>query len=191
MAIFRYSRWDGTQTGFDLDADHILSEIKEDLMYHGDVGYALRRLLQQGFSDRDGRHIEGLQELLEQIRERRRQEREQHDLGGAYQEIANELNDIVDQEGRALDELEGDARTSGDERRREVTDEVVGERRAELGLLPEDLPRARARPHALRVHFERGQGTLRTTLGASAGGGGPVLPRPGGRGRRGDRSRGT
>ena len=139
MAIFRYSRWDGTQTGFDLDADHILSEIKEDLMYHGDVGYALRRLLQQGFSDRDGRHIEGLQELLEQIRERRRQEREQHDLGGAYQEIANELNDIVDQEGRALDELEGDARTSGDERRREVTDEVVGERRAELGLLPEDL----------------------------------------------------
>ncbi len=139
MAIFRYSRWDGTQTGFDLDADDILSEIKDDLMYHGDVGYALRRLLQQGFADRDGRHIEGLQELLERVRERRRQEREQHDLGGAYQEIANELNEILDQERQALDDLEQEARSSGDERRREVTDEVVGERRAELGLLPEDL----------------------------------------------------
>ncbi|MGO8724560.1 MAG: VWA domain-containing protein [Acidimicrobiales bacterium] len=139
MAIFRYSRWDGTQTGFDLDADDILSEIKDDLMYHGDVGYALRRLLQQGFADREGRHIEGLQELLERIRERRRLESEQHELGGAYRDIADELNGIVEQERQALDALESEACTSSDERRREVTDEVVGERRAELGLLPEDL----------------------------------------------------
>jgi uncharacterized protein with von Willebrand factor type A (vWA) domain len=139
VAIFRYSRWDGTQTGFDLDADDILSEIKDDLMYHGDVGYALRRLLQQGFADREGRHIEGLQELLERIRERRRLESEQHELGGAYRDIADELNGIVEQERQALDALESEACTSSDERRREVTDEVVGERRAELGLLPEDL----------------------------------------------------
>ena len=64
MAIYKYSRWDGTQTGFELDADDILTEIKDDLMYHGDVGYGLRRMLQQGFSDRNGRHIEGLQELI-------------------------------------------------------------------------------------------------------------------------------
>ncbi|MGA3353462.1 MAG: VWA domain-containing protein [Acidimicrobiales bacterium] len=139
MAIYGYSRWDGTQAGFDLDADDIMSEIKDDLMYHGDVGYALRRMLQQGFSDRNGRHIEGLQELIARIREQRRQEREQHDLGGAYQEIADELNEILGQERQALDDLEAEARSSGDERRREVTDEVVAERRAELGLLPEDL----------------------------------------------------
>lgn len=139
MAIYRYSRWDGTQTGFDLGADDILSEIQDDLMYHGDVGYALRRMLQQGFRDRNGRHVEGLQELLERIRERRRQEREQHDLGGAYEEIANELSEILGQEREALDALEREARSSGDQRRREITEEVVGERRAELGLLPEDL----------------------------------------------------
>jgi uncharacterized protein with von Willebrand factor type A (vWA) domain len=139
VAIYRYSRWDGTQAGFDLDADAILSEIKDDLMYHGDVGFALRRMMQQGFRDRNGRHVEGLQELLEQVRESRRQEREQHDPGGAYQEIANELNEILDQEREALDRLEQEADASGDQRRREVTDEVVGERRAELGLLAEDL----------------------------------------------------
>ena len=50
----------------------ILSEIKDDLIYHGDIGSALRRLLQQGFQDRNGRHVEGMQELLERIRERRR-----------------------------------------------------------------------------------------------------------------------
>ena len=139
MAIYRYSRWDGTQAGFELDADDILSQIEDDLVYHGDIGSALRRMMQHGFEDRNGRHIEGLQELLERIRERRRQEREQHDLGGAYQEIAKELDEIVDQERRALDDLEEEARASGDQRRREVTDEAVGERRAKLGLLPEDL----------------------------------------------------
>jgi len=143
---YSYSRWDGTQAGFDLDADAILSEIKDDLMYHGDIGSALRRLLQQGFQDRNGRHIEGMQELLEKIRERRRQEREQHDLGGVYEDIANELNDILDQERTALGGLQQEARQSGDERRREVTEEVVGERLAQLGLLPEDLA---GRVHAL------------------------------------------
>jgi uncharacterized protein with von Willebrand factor type A (vWA) domain len=139
LSLYRYSRWDGSQAGFDLDAEDILSEIKDDLMYHGDVGFALRRMLQQGFRDRSGRHIEGLQELLERVRERRRQEREEHDLEGPYQEIAGELDEIVSQERQGLDALERDARSSGDERRREVTDELVGERRAELGLLPEDL----------------------------------------------------
>jgi len=119
--------------------DAILSEIKDDLTYHGDVGFASSPDDAAGFRDRNGRHVEGLQELLEQVRETRRQEREQHDPDGACQEIANELNEILDQESEALDRLEQEADASGDQRRREVTDEVVGERRAELGLLPEDL----------------------------------------------------
>jgi uncharacterized protein with von Willebrand factor type A (vWA) domain len=134
-----YSRWDGSQQGFDLDADAILAEINDDVMYHGDVGAALRRIMQQGFSDRDGKRIAGLRELLERLRERRRQEQEQYDLGGVYSEIAAELDDIVATERAALDDLQAEAAESGDARRQEVTDEVVAERRSELGLLPDDL----------------------------------------------------
>ncbi len=139
MPRVSYSRWDGTQQGFDLDADAILDEINDDVMYHGDVNAALRRMMQQGFSDRDGKRIAGLRELLERLRERRREEREQYDLGGVYSEIAAELDEIVATERSALDELESDARQSGDERRQQVTDEVVADRRTELGLLPDDL----------------------------------------------------
>jgi uncharacterized protein with von Willebrand factor type A (vWA) domain len=134
-----YSRWDGSQQGFDLDADAILDEINDDVMYHGDVNAALRRMMQQGFSDRDGKRIAGLRELLERLRERRREEREQYDLGGVYSEIAAELDEVVAMERSALDDLESEARESGDERRRQVTDEVVANRRTELGLLPDDL----------------------------------------------------
>ena len=34
---FRYSRWDGTQTGFEFDADDVLGEVTDDLLYHGDL----------------------------------------------------------------------------------------------------------------------------------------------------------
>jgi len=139
VAHASYSRWDGSQQGFDLDADAILDEIGDDVMYHGDVNAALRRVLQQGFSDRDGKRVAGLRELMERLRERRRAEREQYDLGGVYSEIAEQLDEIVATERAALDELEAEARESGDERRQQVTDDVVSERRTELGLLPDDL----------------------------------------------------
>ena len=48
-ARFTYSRWDGTQSGFELDADDLFDEITDDLLYHGDVNAALRRMMQQGF----------------------------------------------------------------------------------------------------------------------------------------------
>ncbi len=139
MKGYLYSRWDGSQEGYDLDAEAIFSEIQDDLLYHGDLNAAIRRLLQQGFRDRNGRDVAGLQELLEAIRERRRQEREQFDLGGVYSEIAAELEEIVAEEREALRELAERARDSGDERRQEVTEEAVAEREMQLGLLPDDL----------------------------------------------------
>jgi hypothetical protein len=44
---FRYSRWDGTQVGFDLDAESVMAEMTDDLLYHGDLNAALRRMMQQ------------------------------------------------------------------------------------------------------------------------------------------------
>jgi len=136
---FRYSRWDGTQVGFELDAGDVFSEITDDLLYHGDLEAALRRLLQQGFRDRNGEQIEGLRELMEQLRDQRRELLENHDLGGVYDDIAGELREVVDQERAALDDLAREAEESGDARRKELTDEVVAERQMHLDLLSPDL----------------------------------------------------
>jgi uncharacterized protein with von Willebrand factor type A (vWA) domain len=136
---FTYSRWDGTQVGFDLDADRILEEITDDLLYHGDLNAALRRMMQSGFRDRNGERLQGLRDLMEKLRRRRRDTLERHDLGGVYDDIAQELRDIVDTERGALDELVREARQSGDQRRREVTEEAAAERRMRLDMLPPDL----------------------------------------------------
>src|SRR5580765_4095283 len=107
---FRYSRWDGTQVGFELDADDILSEITDDLLYHGDLNAALRRLMQSGFRDHNQERIAGMREMLEKLRRRRRDELERYDLGGVYDDIAQELREVVEQEREALDQQMQQAR---------------------------------------------------------------------------------
>ncbi len=136
---FRYSAWDGTQTGFDFDARDVFAEITDDLLYHGDLDAALRRLLQDGFTDRDGREIDGLRELMEQLRDQRRDLLEQHDLGGVYDDIAGELREVVDTERAALDDLLREATESGDARRLELAESVVTAHRDTLDLLSPDL----------------------------------------------------
>ena len=89
---FAYSRWDGTQTGFDFGADELMSELTDDLLYHGDLNAALRRLMQQGVTDQDGERLQGLREIMDKLRQQRREKLDQYDLGGVYDDIAEEKN---------------------------------------------------------------------------------------------------
>ena len=136
---YRYSRWDGTQVGFELDADDVLQQMTDDLLYHGDLNAALKRMLQQGFRDRNNERISGIRELLEKLKQRRRDQLERYDLGGVYDDIAEQLREVVDMEREGIEELVEEARQSGDQRRQEITEEVAAERRMQLDLLPPDL----------------------------------------------------
>ncbi len=135
---YAYSAWDGTQAGFELTAHDIMAELNDDLLYHGDINAALRRMLQSGFDLDEGR-IQGLRETLEQLRAAREERLDQFDLGGVYDEVAQELREVVDTERGALDQLAQEARDSGDERRQAITDEVVTERQLQLDVMPPDL----------------------------------------------------
>ncbi len=138
VARFTYSRWDGTQRGFQFDADEVFGELTDELLYHGDVNAALRRLMQQGF-EHQGEHLEGLRQLLDRLRAERQQRLDQHDLGGVYDEIARELDDIIDEERHAVDATERSAGDSGDERRASTARAAADDRRLRLDFLPDDL----------------------------------------------------
>ena len=113
-AHFTYSRWDGSQTGFDLDADHLFGEMADELLYHGDVNSALRQMMQNGLTDRDGRDMEGLRDMMQRLRERRREILENHNLGGVYDDIADSLREVVETERAALDQLGQPSEAEGD-----------------------------------------------------------------------------
>ena len=136
---FTYSRWDGTQRGFDLDADLLFDQLTDELLYHGDVNAALRRMMQDGMRDADGNRLDGLRELMDRLRQERQERLERSDLGGVYDEIARELDDIVDEERHAVENALRDAQNSGDERRAEAAQQSATERNMHLDLMPNDL----------------------------------------------------
>ena len=136
---FTYSRWDGTQRGFEVDADSLLHEMTDDLLYHGDVNSALRKMMQDGLRDANGERIAGMRELMQKLREQRQEIQERGDLGGVYSEIADALNDIVDEERHAIQNYTEQAANSGDERRAETAKQSAMDRNFRLDMLPDDL----------------------------------------------------
>ena len=136
---FAYSRWDGSQTGFDIDADHLFDQMADDLIYGGDPNLALRKMMQSGFKDRNGRDMAGLREMMERLRERRREVLENHDLGGVYDDIADALKDVVRDERRALDQMADAAKHGDDARAEQLASDTAASKQMELDMLPPDL----------------------------------------------------
>ncbi len=139
---FAYSRWDGTQAGFDLDAESMFEQLADDLLYHGDVNAALRRMMAEGLRDRQGRTIQGIREMLERLRERRRELLKRHDPDGMHGDILDALRDIVRTERRALDdELEqaSTLRDAGETRRADFKSGLAKRKKRELEQIPPDL----------------------------------------------------
>ena len=73
-----YSLWDGTQQVFNLDADSLMDQLSDELMSQGDVLKALRDLLRNGVQDTDGNEMQGLKELMERLKDKRRDKLQQY-----------------------------------------------------------------------------------------------------------------
>ncbi len=136
---FVYSRWDGSQRGFDVDADVLMEQITDEVIHHGDVEAALRRMMERGLRTPDGRQMPGLSELRDRIRDRREEIAESGELDGSLAEAARELADILDEERHAVENARENALRSGDERRAENANAAADERQMRLDLLPDDL----------------------------------------------------
>ena len=108
-------------------------------MESGDLDDALDRLLRDGFTTRDGRHHDGLRDLLEQARQRRRELEQEANPDGELQRFRDWLSEIEEMERDALGELLEEAEASGDDRRADVTRDLVNERSMQRDLMPDRL----------------------------------------------------
>jgi uncharacterized protein with von Willebrand factor type A (vWA) domain len=123
----------------DLDADELLELLSDDLLENGDLEEALERLLREGFTTKDGRRVDGLRDLLERTRQRRRELEQRGDAGDELDRYREWLERIEEMERSSLEDLLSEAETSGDERRQEVTNALVDEKRLQQDLLPDAL----------------------------------------------------
>ncbi|MDE3107570.1 MAG: VWA domain-containing protein [Acidobacteriota bacterium] len=121
----------------DLDVDEMLRLLADDYMDSGDLDDAMDRLLREGFTTESGERVEGLRELLERTRARRRELEQQGDPSGEMARYRDWLEEIEAVENAELDALLEEAEASGDERRAEVTRDLVDQRRMQQDLMSE------------------------------------------------------
>lgn len=103
MYASRYSEWDGSQELPPLDPDEVLENIADDLMNFGDLQHAVRNLLQRGMKDPLGQRLQGLRDLLQQLRQQRRQTLDRYNLGSAMDDIKKQLDEVLKLERETLD----------------------------------------------------------------------------------------
>ncbi|MEE8370266.1 MAG: VWA domain-containing protein, partial [Dehalococcoidia bacterium] len=106
---YRYYEWDGTQDIPPLEPDDLLAGLTDDLMNFGDLDHALRNLLQRGFRDPAGQRREGLRDLLQQIRQKRRETLERYNLSSAFEDIQKRLQEVLSMERETLDRRQHEA----------------------------------------------------------------------------------
>lgn len=108
---YRYSQWDGTQQIFDADASDIMDALSDDLLQHGDLARALRDLFRNGMQNRDGDEMPNLRQLMERLKDRRRQQLRQSNLDSVVDDLKERLEEILrtEREGieRRLDDAAG------------------------------------------------------------------------------------
>ena len=158
MSLYRYSRWDGTQSLPPFDADDVLEAISDDILAEGDVRRALQRLMQRGLRGTRGGDIPGLRRIMEQLRARRKEELEQANLDGVLDEITDRLDAILEQERAGIERRVHDAEQRaldappGTEQQQarmaeQVLRRTAQQRRDRLAALPPNLA---GRLHGLR-----------------------------------------
>src|ERR1700682_4023209 len=103
---FRYSRWDGTQKLDDLDAGDVLDALSDDLMNYGDLNAALQRLLRWGTPN-----MQGLEQLLKQLREARERELSRYNLDSTVEQLREQVQDVIDTEKAGIERRANEAET--------------------------------------------------------------------------------
>jgi uncharacterized protein with von Willebrand factor type A (vWA) domain len=123
----------------DLDVEEMLALLADDFMENGDLEEAMDRLLREGFTTDSGERVEGLREILERTRQKRRELEQQADPDGEMQRYREWLEDIEAIESKELEELLSEAEASDDQRRQEVTRDLVDQKKMQRDLMSDRL----------------------------------------------------
>ncbi len=95
---YRYTRWDGSQSIFSVDAEELMERLTDDLFAEGDVLKAMRELFRRGMQGQNGERMPGLQDMLQRLRDQRQQQLQRHNMDSVMDDLKKRLDEVVDTE---------------------------------------------------------------------------------------------
>ena len=136
---YRYSRWDGTQQIQPLDADELLDMLSDDLLEDGDLRRALERLMARGGQRPEGERLQGLRDLLEQLRQRRQEQLSRYNIDSPLDQIDEKLRDIVEAEREGIERrLQERSQSGAPQEMQDMLRQIADRKRQALDALPPD-----------------------------------------------------
>lgn len=108
MKFAIYSRWDGTQSEWALDAERALDALSELMMHGLSAREALQYMQQFGFelAGQDFRVL-GARELMQELQKQMREQLARYDMSHATDELADKLEQLLQMEERTVRERHG------------------------------------------------------------------------------------
>jgi len=108
VKVSLYSRWDGTQSEWTLDADKALDAVSDLMMQGLNVREAMQYMRQYGFdlAGQDFR-VMGVQELMHELRKQARELFERYDMSQATDELRERFDELTAMEEQTLREKHG------------------------------------------------------------------------------------
>jgi uncharacterized protein with von Willebrand factor type A (vWA) domain len=144
--FIRYSRWDGSQQLPALDADELMEALSDDLMDDGDLWKALQRMFRFGAQNQEGNRMPGLQDLLEQLRNRRQQQLDRYDMSSILKDIQEKLDNVLKSEREGIDRRvqQGKEKIESGEAPEQAAfqkalERMADQKRQQLDELPKDM----------------------------------------------------
>jgi uncharacterized protein with von Willebrand factor type A (vWA) domain len=95
MKRFRYSAWDGRQAFADIEADDVLDEAVDDLLQHGDLTWAMRRLFEQGLTLRGQRRVEGIRDLIKRLQRMKQEATGRFDIRSLFEALKQQIGQLT------------------------------------------------------------------------------------------------
>ena len=146
----RYSEWDGSQNIFEPDADALMQDLQRNLMRDGDLAEALRAMQRNGITDRLGRRLPSLRELIQRLRQRRQEHLGKYKLNSMMDDIRKRLDDIIDTERKGIQRRLDEAGKKAAEGKQDIDPEMqerllknleerASQNMEKLAALPEDI----------------------------------------------------
>jgi uncharacterized protein with von Willebrand factor type A (vWA) domain len=141
MRTYRYFEW-ATASGGQLSGDQLMDALSDYLTEDGDVSRAMQMLMQRGMSSGEQK-MQGLRDMLEQLRKRKQQHLDKYDLNSLLNDIREQLDQLLQQERQTIAEQLQEAQTTAANGAPQPSTQQTaeaGQRREFLDNLPDNVP---------------------------------------------------
>ncbi len=146
--LTRYSQWDGSQEPFGLDADELMEAMSDDLLENGDLWRALQKMLRRGAENQDGQKMQGLRDLMEKLRQQRRENLDRYDMSSVLGDLKEKLENVLKTEREGIEKRVQEGRDkiaasdNPDEQAgfQKMLEKMAEQKRQQLDQLPPDMP---------------------------------------------------